>query len=188
MSEFPPPPTRRIAVDPAYAEFRVVPVFGVVLGTLGLAALPIDLGQFLTEGWAYSPSGHAGLSGWALISTLIMLGLAGLLLLSSLGAYHFTRRGRDGMVIWAGSTLAYGVFGVAFWGRFLFYSRYPQYANLVGPDQATGLLAWGIGSLFAAVTLWHFARPGVRDAFRRDCPFTHEPPPPNDTATQGDAR
>jgi hypothetical protein len=110
-----------------------------------------------------------------LVSTLIGLGLAALLLLSSLGAYHFTRWGRDGMLIWAGASLAYGVFGVAYWGQFFFYRRYAQYANLVGPDQAAGLLAWGVGTVFAALTLWCLTRPRVRDAFRRDYPFTPEP-------------
>jgi len=178
MNEFPPPPAKSLAVDPKYSEVRVIPVFGVVLGTLGLAALPIDLGQFLTEGWPVSPGRSHGMNLWALFSTLTGLGLATLLLLSSLGAYHFTRWGRDGMLIWAGASLAYGVFGVAYWGRFLFYSRYPEYANLVGPDQATGLLAWGVGTGFAALTLWHLTRPHVREAFVRQYPFTPEPPSP----------
>ena len=149
-------------------DVRVIPVFGVILGTLGLSCLPFNFGVFVIHSWPSEPIKGGGFGEpWILASTFIGLGLSMLLLVSSLAAYRFLWWGRDGLLIWAGASLIYGVIGIFFWGRFFFPQLLHQFIRMRGPDQLGGLLAWMIGSIFAVFTFWHLTRPSVREVFVR---------------------
>jgi magnesium-transporting ATPase (P-type) len=166
MSHLPPATHEPRGRDPWSVDARIISVFGVILGTLGLSCLPFNFGFWVVHAWPVEPGRVAG-SGqtWVLLSTLIGLGLATLLLISSLAAYRFLWWGRDGLILWAILSLIYCVVGIFFWGKFLFPQFAHQFVLMRGPDELGGLLAWLIGSIFAILTLWHLTRPAVREAF-----------------------
>ncbi|HXE54913.1 MAG TPA: hypothetical protein VN541_17965 [Tepidisphaeraceae bacterium] len=167
MSHAPPPSLEPRGIDPESADVRIIAVFGVIFGTLGLSCLPFNFGNWLTYGWPVQSSGRSPIAPWVMISTIVGLAQAGVLLLSSLATYRLLWWGRDGMLIWAWTSLIHGIVGIFFWGRFLFPWLNSQYADMRGPDELAGLLAWIVGSIFSIAVLIYFSRPGIRSVFVR---------------------
>jgi hypothetical protein len=165
MSQLPPPTHEPRGIDRWSYDARIISVFGVILGTLGISCLPFNLGVWVVHGWPIEPAKGSEGQTWVLLSTLLGLGLSTLLLISSLAACRFLRWGRDGLLLWAVLSLIYGVVGIFFWGRFLFPRFENQFIPMRGPDEVAGILAWMIGSIFAILTFWHLTRPSVRAAF-----------------------
>lgn len=166
MNQVPPPSVESRGIDPNSSDVRIIAVLGVIFGTLGLSCLPFNLGGWVTYGFPAQTAKDSPLDLWALLSTFIGLGLAALLLLSSMAAYKFNWWGRDGMLLWAFLSLLYGIVGIPFWGRFLIPSAASQYASLRGPDELAGLLGWLIGTFFSIFVLWYLTRPAVRAVFQ----------------------
>jgi hypothetical protein len=140
-------------------------VAGVIFGTLGMSCLPFNLGAFITYGWPVEGSTRT-LDWWCFVSTFAGLGLSTILLFSSLGCYHFKRWGLYGMLFWAASSLAYGIVGIFFWGRFFFPGLGAEYARMRGQDEVSGLIAWMIGTALAVLVLWFMTRPAIRGVFQ----------------------
>jgi hypothetical protein len=165
MSELPPATHEPRGVDRWSADARIISVFGVILGTLGISCLPFNLGVWVVHGWPIEPAKGTEGQTWVLLSTLLGLGFSTLLLISSLAAYRLLWWGRDGLLLWAVLSLIYGVVGIFFWGRFFLPQLENQLVRMRGPDELAGILAWMIGSIFAILTFWHLTRPSVRAAF-----------------------
>jgi hypothetical protein len=165
MSTLPPSSTDYRGIDDQSSIVRVISVAGVIFGTLGMSCLPFNLGVFITSGWPVEGNDRF-LDGWCLASTFIGLGLATILLFSSLGCYHFKRWGLYGILFWAASSLGYGLVGVFFWGRFLLPGLRSEYVRMRGQDEISGLLAWMIGTALSVLVLWFMTRPAIRGVFQ----------------------
>jgi hypothetical protein len=87
-------------------------------------------------------------------------------LFSSLGCYHFKRWGLYGILFWAVSSLAYGILGIYFWGRFLLPWLRSEYVSMRGPDEVGGLIAWMIGTGLSIIVLRLMTRPSIRGVFQ----------------------
>jgi len=149
-------------IDPQSATVRALAVVGTIFAVLGLSCLPFKFGAWITYGWPIEGPKSNPMETWCLASTFAGLGLSTLLLLSSLGAYHFRWWARDALLLWAWLSLAYGVCGIFFWGRFLLPRLRPQYAAMRGPDEISGLIAWIIGTGLAVFVLRFMTRPSIR--------------------------
>jgi hypothetical protein len=143
-------------------------VVGVIFGTLGLSCLPFNFGSFVTYGWPVEGSKSGTIDLWCFGSTFLGLGLSLLLLLSSLGCYHFQWWGRYGMLLWAFVSLGYGIVGVYFWGRFLLPGLRSQLVAMRGPDEISGLIAWIMGSGFSIFVLMTLLPSSSRRVFVDD--------------------
>lgn len=165
MSELPPATTAPRGLDAQSGDVRIISVFGVIFGTLGLSCLPFNFGAWITYGWPIEGSKASPVEMWVFASTFVGLGLSALLLLSSLASMRFLWWGRDGLILWACASLLYGIAGIYFWGRFFLPWLNYQYVAMRGPDEVAGLLAWMIGSIFAIFVLWYLTRPSVKAAF-----------------------
>src|SRR5579864_8064607 len=114
MPSYPPPSVEPRGLDPQSSAVRTIAVVGVIFGTLGLSCLPFNFGAWITYGWPIEGSKTTAMDMWAFASTFIELGLATMLLLCSFATYHFNWWGRDGLLLWAVITLAYGLCGIFF--------------------------------------------------------------------------
>ena len=152
-------------IDAQSATVRAIAVVGTIFGVVGMSCLPFNLGAWITYGWPLEGSKSTPLDLWAFASTIIGMGLATLLMVSSLMTYKFKPIGRDGLLLWAWASILYGIAGVFFWGRFLLPWLNPQYADLRGPDEIAGLIAWVLGTCLAVVILYHLRRPSIRVVF-----------------------
>lgn len=132
---------------------------------MGLMCLPFSFGSWAAFGWPVRHTRTGAIGVWVIASTFVGLGLSLLLLLSSFGAYRLRRWGRDGMLAWAIVSLVYGLAGVYFWGRFLVPSMRSQYPAFRGPDMVSGLIAWAVGTIYAALALFYLTRPRIKAVF-----------------------
>jgi hypothetical protein len=164
MSTLPPSSTDYRGIDDQSSIIRAISVAGVIFGTLGMSCLPFNFGSFITFGWPVEATKQA-LDWWCFVSTFAGLGLATILLFSSLGCYHFKRWGLYGIQFWAVSSLAYGIVGIFFWGRFLLPGLRSEYVRMRAPDEVSGLIAWIIGTGLSGVVLWFMTRPAIRGVF-----------------------
>lgn len=151
-------------IDPQSSLVRVLAVAGVIFGTLGMSCLPFNFGAFITYGWPVEGN-ERELDWWVFASTFAGLGLSAILLFASLGAYHFKRWGFYGMLFWAGCSLAYGIVGIFYWGRFMLPWLGNEYVRMRGPDEIGGLIAWLIGTGLSILVLRCLTRPEVRGVF-----------------------
>lgn len=142
------------------------------MAVLGLAVLPYNLGAWITYGWPLEGSKTTPIEMWVFASTFIEMALSILLLISSIGAYRFARWGREGLLLWSGASLLYGIAGIYFWGRFLLPWLRSEYPTMRGPDEIAGLVGWAISSVFAVVVFYYIRRPSVRGIF--ELAETHE--------------
>jgi hypothetical protein len=165
MTHAPAPSTGPLGMFPPAGDIRALAVVGVIFGTLGMSCLPFNFGAWITFGWPIETSKTNLIEVWCLGSTVVGLALSALLMFSSLGAFHFKSWGRYGLLFWAVMSLAYGVAGIFFWGRFLLPQLRWQYVTMRGPDEISGLLAWFIGSILAIFVLRLFTRPDIRSVF-----------------------
>lgn len=151
-------------IDPQSSLVRALAVVGVIFGCLGMSCLPFNFGAFITYGWPVQAR-QAAMDWWVFASTFAGLGLSAMLLFSSLGAYHFKLWGYFGMLFWSVCSLAYGVLGIYFWGRWLFPWMRGEYVRMRGPDEISGLIAWMIGTGLAVIVLRNLIRRDVRGVF-----------------------
>ena len=165
MTAIPPPSNEPRGADPQSSTVRALAMLGVVFGTLGLSCLPFNFGTWITYGSPIAGARTTPIDMWVFASTFIGIGLSVLLLLSSLGAFHFRKWGRIGMLAWSEVSLLYGIVGIFLYGRFLLPWLRGEYANIRGPDTIAGLLAWMIGSCLAVFVLYDLTRPSVRELF-----------------------
>lgn len=152
-------------IDPISSRVRAVAVVGTIFAVLGLSCLPFNLGAWITYGWPIQGSKSTPIDMWCFASTFIGLGLAAMLLWGSLAAYHFRWWARDLLLLWAILSLAYGILGIYFWGRFLLPALREQYAEMRGPDEVSGLIAWIIGTGLSIFVLRTMMRPSTRALF-----------------------
>lgn len=165
MTSLPSSSTDPRGIDDQSSMVRVISVAGVVFGTLGMSCLPFNFGSFITFGWPVQGSRDTVIDAWCLASTFAGLGLSTILLFSSLGCYHFKKWGLYGILFWASSSLAYGILGIYFWGRFLLPWLRSEYAGMRGPDEISGLIAWMIGTGLSIIVLRQMTRPSIRAVF-----------------------
>lgn len=166
MGTLPPSSTDYRGIDDPSSIVRAISVAGVIFGTLGISCLPFNFGSFITFGWPVEGSKNTALDWWCFASTLAGLGLSTILLFSSLGCYHFKYWGLYGLLIWAVSSLAYGILGIYFWGRFLLPWLRTEYVAMRGPDEVGGLIAWMIGMGLSIIVLRFMTRPSIRGVFQ----------------------
>lgn len=167
MTTLPPSSIDPRGIDDQSSIVRAISVAGVIFGTLGMSCLPFNLGSFITFGWpAVEGSRDSVIEWWCLASTFAGLGLSTILLFSSLGCYHFKRWGLYGILFWATMSLAYGILGIYFWGRFLLPWLRPEYVSMRGPDEISGLIAWLIGTGLSVIVLYQMTRPAIRAVFQ----------------------
>ena len=180
MSIYPPPSDDPRGIDPASSTVRTLAVVGVIFGTLGMSCMPFNLGEWITFGWPIEGSKTTVMDMWCFFSTLAGLGLSSVLLLSSFGCYHFKWWARGAILAWAYVSLAYGVLGIYFWGRFFLPWLRSEYAAMRGPDEVSGPIAWIIGTTLSVFVIVLMTRPAIRGVFEPDRrhPTPDEPPPP----------
>jgi hypothetical protein len=166
MGTLPPSSIDYRGIDDQSSIVRTLAVAGVIFGTLGMSCLPFNLGSFITSGWPVEASKDSALDWWCFASTFAGLGLSTILLFSSLGCYHFRRWGLYGILFWAWSSLAYGVVGSYFWGRFLLPGARLAYVAMRGPDEISGLIAWLMGTGLSIIVLHQMGRPAIRGVFQ----------------------
>lgn len=166
MATLPPSSIDSRGIDDQSSIVRTIAVAGVIFGTLGMSCLPFNFGSFITFGWPVEGSKDTALDWWCFGSTFAGLGLSTILLFSSLGCYHFKRWGLYGILFWACSSLAYGILGIFFWGRFLLPWMRSQYVDMRGPDEISGLIAWIIGTGLSFIVLYQMRRPAIRGVFQ----------------------
>lgn len=146
---------------------RAIAVTGVIFAFLALVMLPFTLGGFTSYGWPISGGKTAPMELWILFSTLFGLLLAVMLLLGSFGSYRFQQWGRSLMLLWSVLSLAYGVVGIYFFGRWLIPSLRGEFARNPAVSPLAPLCCWAVGTLFALCIVRYFRRPGVRACFHR---------------------
>lgn len=166
MATLPPSSTDYRGIDDQSSMVRVISVAGVIFAVLGMSCLPFNFGSFITFGWPVEGSKDTALDWWCFASTFAGLGLSTILLFSSLGCYHFKRWGLYGMLFWAFCSLAYGILGIYFWGRFLLPWLRTEYVSMRGPDEVSGLIAWMIGTGLAIIVLRQMTKPSIRGVFQ----------------------
>lgn len=174
MSTLPAQTNDPRGIDAQSSIVRTLAVVGTIFGVLGLSCLPFNLADWITYGWPIEGEKTTVMDVWCLLSTFIGMGLSGLLVAGSLGAYHFRWWARDVLLLWAWLSLAYGILGIYFWGRFLLPRYSSRYAEMRGPDEVSGVIAWIIGTGLAIFVLRFLNRPSIAAVFVGSPP--HGPP------------
>ena len=164
---FPPVTYAPEGIDRESSGVRAIGVMGVIFSVIALCMLPFTIGQFTTYGWPIEGAKTAPIELWLLFSTIFGLGLAALLLVSSLGCYRFQSWGRGGMILWSIASLLYGAAGVYFFGRWLVPAWRGEFARSPAVSPFAPLCCWAVGTLFAMFVLWYLLKPTVRNVFSR---------------------
>lgn len=165
MTTLPPVSGEPRGDDAASSTVRTIAIMGILFGLLGLICLPLNFGMWAAFGWPIRATHVGALGVWVWASTFAGLALSALLTFSSFGCFRFQRWGCGGLLLWSVLSLVYGAAGIYFWGRFLVPSIRHQYSTFRGPDMVSGLIAWGVGTIYAAFVLYYLTRPRIRAVF-----------------------
>lgn len=163
--------------DPHLTTARAVGALGLILATVGLAAVPLGIIRFHTgssvgafdvglyEGQVRQTSLDAL---WLLFSTLIWSGLCVGLLLASIGCLRLRAWARPAMLAWAIATVATALGGGFFYARWLLPPWRESVSQVRGElDSFVNIAAWAVSAALAVMVLICLNRRPVREYFKR---------------------
>ena len=153
-------------IGPDDSIVRVIAVAGVIFGVIGMSCLPFSWCEPFGASWPLEPHGMPNPVFWQLWSSVVGLGLAALLTLSSLGAYHFKWWGWYGMMFWAAASLAWSLGGAIFWFQYFLPWRRENYVMTRGPDELAPLIGTIIAIGLSIFVLRFFPRRPIRALFQ----------------------
>ena len=144
---------------------------GMFLGVLGLCTLPLVAepvtSDYLGRGGTIADRGL--INTWGMISTNAGCALAAAVFIGAIGALRIRSWARPILLLYGIASVLLGLAGIYFHALIIQTAQSgegtPEFATRV--SALAEWLAWAIGMLFGAWTLWVMTRPGVKGAFER---------------------